>query len=632
MKRLLLLLALAALAFAGEPEVLSDEWQLMRILGADSGYVHGRCVKRGDIVETVIETNLVMRRMGSELKVAATETCEERVSDGSLVRMRSVQEMSEYATEMDVRFEGTKAILSKKVAGEVRVTEKECGAGLLGLRRIDDLTRGMERKPGTTIEAKTFMPDLGGPITLVITMGGEEEVELLDGKKERLQRVETELKGTPLKPITWLDASGRVRKTSIQVAGLPMECYATTEERAKRAPGPAPTPPPDVFDQTLLAPRHPIPFPRKLDRATYRIRAKDPKDAIPDLADDRQVVEKREEGAVLLRIDRKVPPEGRTGTRPIEAPPPELAPCLAANSMVQSDAPEIVAKAREALGDERDAWKAAQKLERWVHDNITTKSMDIGFASALEVCRNREGDCTEHAVLLCALCRAVGIPSRVAMGVICIGNAFGGHAWTEVWIDGTWYALDGTLGHGSADPTHITLGRMSLEDNAGPEGFLGLLQGLGGLEIDPVEVVLNGRTLRPGDPDNVRIEGARYENRLWGIGFTRPEGFEFDPPEAKPGMSTRLMDLEAKGCEIEIDVTDASLWDQVRASGGRKYESTEETTLDGRPAFRGTNRDRRRVFVLANEGLFLFELEPVTGDAEVEAFEKFLASVDFDVK
>jgi len=655
MKRLLLLLALAVLASCGsqsstegsqashgspapskEPEVLSDEWQLMRILGADSGYIHGRCVKRGDAVETVVESNLEMSRMGSGLKVAVTETCEERASDGSIVRMRSVQKMSEYVAETEVRFEGTKAILSKKVAGEVRVTEKECGEGLLGLRRIDELTRAMERKPGVRFEARTFMADLGGPVDLAITMGDEEEVELLDGRRERLRRVETHIKGTPLKPVAWLDASGRAIKTSINIAGLPMECFATTEERARKPRGTAPAPPPDVFDRTLLAPRHPIPFPRRLDRATYRIRPKEAGEEMPELADDRQATEKQEDGSMLLRIERKVPPDGRTGTRPIADPPADLAACVAANSMVQADAPEIATIARDAVGDERDAWKAAQKLERWVHDNITDKNMDVGFASALEVARNREGDCTEHAVLFCALCRAAGIPSRVAMGVICIGNAFGGHAWTEVWIDGIWYALDATLGQGSADPTHITLGRMTLEDNAGPEALLGLLQGLGSLEIDPVEVVLQGRTLRPGDPGNVRTDGRRYENRLWGIAFTCPEGFEFDPPGAKAGMTTRLMELDrtAKGssCEIEIDVTDGALWDQVRASSASKYDSVEELTVDGRPAFRGANKGRRRVYALANGGLFLFELEPVEGDAEAKAFEELVASVDFDVK
>ena len=39
-------------------------------------------------------------------------------------------------------------------------------------------------------------------------------------------------------------------------------------------------------------------------------------------------------------------------------------------------------------------------------------------ATAAEVARSREGDCTEHAVLLAALARARGIPARVAMGLV----------------------------------------------------------------------------------------------------------------------------------------------------------------------------------------------------------------------
>ncbi|MFI5403407.1 MAG: transglutaminase family protein, partial [Planctomycetota bacterium] len=481
-------------------------------------------------------------------------------------------------------------------------------------------------KPGATLEVKTYLADLGGPVTLVVTVGNEEEVELLDGKKERLLRVETAIKGVPLKPVSWVDAAGRPKKTFVNAAGIPMETFAATEERARKAVASPTGPAPDVFENTLLAPKHPIPFPRRLDRATYRIRSKE---EMPDFADGRQAVEQAGDGAVLLRIDRKVPPAGRTGTRPIEKPPADLATCLAANSMVQSDAPEIAAIVRDALAEERDAWKAAQTLERWVYENITDKNMDVGFASALEVCKNREGDCTEHAVLLCALCRAAGIPSRVAMGVVCIGNAFGGHAWTEVWIDGDWYALDGTLGHGSVDPTHITLGRMALEDNAGPEGFIGLLQGLGNLEIDPVEVVLEGRTLRPADA--ARIEGARYESGLWGLAFTCPKGFEFDPPSAKAGMRSRIMELDGKtgdgkGCEIEIEVTDAVVWDMVR---GRK--GVEEFKLDGRPALRGTEGGQRKVCVLAHGGAFLLELDTLDA-AATAAFEEFLASVDFDAK
>ena len=58
----------------------------MRIAGQDVGYVHTRTVQRGDIVETVIETKLLMKRAGAEMSVEQSETTEERAADGTLVR------------------------------------------------------------------------------------------------------------------------------------------------------------------------------------------------------------------------------------------------------------------------------------------------------------------------------------------------------------------------------------------------------------------------------------------------------------------------------------------------------------------------------------------------------------------
>lgn len=55
-----------------------------------------------------------------------------------------------------------------------------------------------------------------------------------------------------------------------------------------------------------------------------------------------------------------------------------------------------------------------------------------------------EGDCTEYAALFCALCRARGLPARVAAGV------FGddpkvAHAIAEVYVNGLWFPLDPTM-------------------------------------------------------------------------------------------------------------------------------------------------------------------------------------------
>ena len=60
-----------------------------------------------------------------------------------------------------------------------------------------------------------------------------------------------------------------------------------------------------------------------------------------------------------------------------------------------------------------------------VHHYIDDKSLGVGFASASEVCATREGDCSEHAVLLVALLRAAGIPSRAVSGVVYVDSFVG---------------------------------------------------------------------------------------------------------------------------------------------------------------------------------------------------------------
>src|SRR5262245_27034526 len=114
MKRLLaLVLALAACGGAEKgPEVLSDQWQVVRLFDKDSGWGRKRSVRNGDTIETTEEVSIVMKRSGVELAVSAAETTVERADDGSIVRMRAVRKMSDYETDIAIRFEGTKALLT----------------------------------------------------------------------------------------------------------------------------------------------------------------------------------------------------------------------------------------------------------------------------------------------------------------------------------------------------------------------------------------------------------------------------------------------------------------------------------------------------------------------------------------
>src|SRR4029079_18270796 len=69
-----------------------------------------------------------------------------------------------------------------------------------------------------------------------------------------------------------------------------------------------------------------------------------------------------------------------------------------ANDWLQSNAAEIRKLAHDGAGDARTPREKMQRLEQFVRSYIRTKDLSVGYASALEVARRPEGDCTEHAV------------------------------------------------------------------------------------------------------------------------------------------------------------------------------------------------------------------------------------------
>jgi hypothetical protein len=344
-----------------------------------------------------------------------------------------------------------------------------------------------------------------------------------------------------------------------------------------------------------------------------------------------------------VRASRRTPPADKQDVRPLEKVPPDLADALAPSSSIQSDAPEILAVVTEVVPADAGAWKAAQTLERWVHDAITQKNMNVAFASALEVCKSREGDCTEHAVLLAALCRAAGVPARVVMGVEYLAGIWGGHAWNEVWIAGEWYPLDATNGLGFVDPLHLPLARLTMKDGGGAE-IVQMLGGIGSMDVDVVEVVRDGRKIAVDDAALVTTEKGRHVNRALGIAYSAPAGWEFDPPSRRPQIQLKVMEIDGKTAdgktvEIEIEMIDAPAhadWDKMLAEARFDPAKAKAGEVDGRASRRVTsdrgNRSEVRVAVIADGALWIFILDRAEGEAERAAFDAFLASVDFDVK
>ena len=137
-------------------------------------------------------------------------------------------------------------------------------------------------------------------------------------------------------------------------------------------------------------------------------------------------------------------------------------------------------------GKEKNSLRVAQALEKWVWNYVRKKNLGTAFATAKEVLETRQGDCTEHAVLLAAMCRAAGIPSRVVAGLVYYRRNFVGHMWTEAYT-GKWIPLDATIGKGKVEADHIALSVSALDNTAVSELFIGLIPFLGNMEIEVLE-------------------------------------------------------------------------------------------------------------------------------------------------
>lgn len=121
----------------------------------------------------------------------------------------------------------------------------------------------------------------------------------------------------------------------------------------------------------------------------------------------------------------------------------------ATEAQLEFDDPELRAWAATAVaghGDGRDRVEALRAAVR----ALLASDLGSGDASALEAFRNRKGDCTEHANLLCAALRSIGIPAEVQTGLVWIERpgrppAWGGHAWVSAWVGGAWVHVDSAL-------------------------------------------------------------------------------------------------------------------------------------------------------------------------------------------
>ena len=137
---------------------------------------------------------------------------------------------------------------------------------------------------------------------------------------------------------------------------------------------------------------------------------------------------------------------------PVPAEPDDLTELLSPTEYIESDAPAIVSLARALSGDTPAATAVA--LFDWVRDRITYDPFCAVDGPeryrATVIMESGAGYCVQKAVLLAALGRAAGIPSRLGFADVrnhqvpermkqMMGtNLFVYHGYVEFYLDGKW--------------------------------------------------------------------------------------------------------------------------------------------------------------------------------------------------
>jgi hypothetical protein len=345
------------------------------------------------------------------------------------------------------------------------------------------------------------MAVINQPVEIELIADKFEPTRLLQ-HSEDLLRVECRAilpTGQPIVERLWVNRDGVILRR--QIDALAQETYRTTKEVALAAIGQVKF---DLMLDTTVPADRPLENPHATRRIRYRLHLKtnDPAQIFAD--GHRQQVIPLDTRTTEVIVSASRPPEASEDlARPTAASPtagvasavqPKMSPPTdddrAPNNLIQSDNPKIVTMAQSIVPDETDAWEIATRLAAAVNQHIRRPNYAQAFASAADVVELAEGDCTEHAVLLAALCRARSIPARVAIGLVYVSAAqgFGYHMWNEVWIDGRWVGLDATLDDPSLGAAHLKLAHSSLQGTTAFSTFLSLAQVIGQLKIEILEV------------------------------------------------------------------------------------------------------------------------------------------------
>ncbi|MEM1422436.1 MAG: transglutaminase domain-containing protein [Planctomycetota bacterium] len=485
---LCLALCLASLARAGD-----DRWYVVSLNGDKIGWMHERTRTDDDghlVFSSTMTMHIARGAIDLELEVRSSFT---ETPEGEPVRMRGYQRMGSGPLETRYVFDTDGVRVSTLQRGRTTTRNAPLPAdGWLTPGEVEEFVRKRIGAGAQTIEFSSIDAATGlTPVSQRWTFVGETNVEVF-GKTVRAQEWSVTESAANTTSAVYLDDRGRELRMDVDLGGLKIEMLAADEALAR-----APFDAPEMMVDSLIVVDEDVPNARISRKASFVLRATrdDPVDlyglgVFHNGGVQRVERIEGEPGAVRVVVDMD-------NNRPVRVNDALRAEALGAGAYIDPEDPGVAALAQRAAGSSADfdgltTKQKADHLERFVRGYVEHKSLGVGFATSAEVCRTREGDCSEHAMLLAALLRAHDIPARVATGLVYADGfmgerrIFGYHMWTQALVDEgdaeVWHDVDAAIG--GMDATHITIDASTFADDDPVQGMLDVVTVFGNLAIE----------------------------------------------------------------------------------------------------------------------------------------------------
>lgn len=485
----LLVLLVPGLVHAQDGKKLLDVWDAAYLAGARAGYIHTvtQEFKQDGVTvyRTLIELRITVKRNQDVVQLAMDSGSYE-YPEGRVGAVFMKQYLGKNKTL---------EVVGKVFGDELKLTldgkdlkSAPWNANVLGSYRQQVFLKEKEAKPGDAFKYLAYEPSVSLPLETTALVKDYEEVELFNGaQKKKLLRVETKperIGNVQLPTLTsWLDEDRMPLRSQVEVPGLgQVTLYRTTEQQAK-APGPIASLP-DVSFNHLVRLNRKLPDPLSLGKVVYRLLLQSDDDPATAFANTPSQEVRNVRGKTFELHVRNEPAVK-------QSEPKSLSEYMESNYFVTSDNALVREQAKMAVGQEQDPLKKALRIEKWVFDRMKPSNFEA-MATADQVAKTLEGDCSEYAMLTAALCRAAGVPSRTAVGLIYAevkGQpmlAF--HMWTEVWANDAWRSLDATLGRGGIGAGHLKVADQSWHDTRSLTPLLPVMRVVGRLSAEIVAV------------------------------------------------------------------------------------------------------------------------------------------------